>query len=170
MFLRGSSKAGEWCIGDGRAQANFHPKMFLVMAAAALLCSCDTVVPTTTTFKDTNEILVPFQTSINLSGGNFTMVKPNVVGRDKGFSLLGLIPIHRPKLTTAMDELYAKANIHHGESKTLSHMIVEHSSTYWILFSRPEITVRADVVQFKPKTQTPGGDAPPTDLKPNGGG
>ena len=169
MFLQSSSKAKKWGIGDRLAKVISCSRMFLVTAATVLLCGCDTVVPTAATFKDTNEILVPFQTSINLSGGNFTVVKPNVVGRDKGFNLLGVIPIRRPKLTAAMDKLYAKANIHDGESKTLSHMIIEHSSSYWILFSRPEITVRADVVQFKTKTKTPESDVLKNDLKPNGG-
>jgi hypothetical protein len=77
-----------------------------------------------------------------------------LIGRSTGFSLLGLIPIIPPKFTKAMSETYAKAGIQEGESKTLANLIVEHSGSYWILFSLPEIIVRADVVQFNPKTGT----------------
>ena len=88
------------------------------------------------------------QTSVNLAEGNFVVIKTNVAGHSKGFKLLGLIPITSARLTLAMDRLYAEAGIQAGSSKTLAHVIIEHSSTFWLLFSIPETTVRADVVQF----------------------
>jgi hypothetical protein len=126
-----------------------------ILAIACFLCGCTSVSPTGPS------ILAPFgqaqnpahiQTSVNLTEGNFTVVKTNLIGHSTGFSLLGLIPIIPPKFTKAMNQMYAKAEIREGESKTLANLIVEHSGSYWILFSLPEIIVRADVVQFNPRT------------------
>jgi hypothetical protein len=132
-------------------------RVIFILAIGVLLCGCTSVSPASPS------ILAPFgqaqnpahiQTSINLTEGNFTVVKTNLICHSEGFSLLGFIPIIPPKFTKAMNELYAKAEIQEGESKTLANMIVEHSGSYWILFSLPEITVRADVVQFNSKTGT----------------
>src|SRR6516165_7114930 len=130
-------------------------RVLFILALACFLCGCTSVPPAG------SGILAPFgqsqnpahiQTSVNLAEGNFTVVKTNLIGRSTGFSLLGLIPIIPPKFTKAMSETYAKAGIQEGESKTLANFIVEHSGSYWILCSLPEIIVRADVVQFNPRT------------------
>jgi len=78
------------------------------------------------------------------------VAKTNVVGRAKGFRLLGIIPIYPARLTTAMNRMYAQTDIQVGEQKSMAHLVTEYSATYWILFSIPETTVRADVVQFLP--------------------
>ena len=86
------------------------------------------------------------------------MVKTNVVGMSKGFNLLGFIPIYPARLTKAMNRLYTAADIEAGTAKTPANLLIEYTSTYWILFSIPETIVRADVVQFKtqsnPKTHS----------------
>jgi hypothetical protein len=132
-------------------------KVLFILAIASVLCGCTSVS------SAGPSILNPFgqaqdpahiQTSVNLAEGNFTVVKTNLTGHSTGFSLLGLIPIVPPKFTKAMGVVYAKAEIQEGESKTLANMIIEHSGSYWILFSLPEIIVRADVVRFNPQTGT----------------
>lgn len=129
-------------------------KTLFILAAAALLCGCAAAVPAASTgagLLGQQNAMAHTHTSVNLSEGNFTVVKTNVVGCSKGFSLLGLIPIYPPRLTRAMDRLYANAEIQSGQSMSLAHLITEHSSSYWILFSLPEITARADIVQFNPR-------------------
>jgi hypothetical protein len=48
-----------------------------------------------------------------------------------------------------MDRLYAQAQMSPGAPQTIAHLVIEQTSTYWILFGIPEVTVRADVVEFK---------------------
>jgi hypothetical protein len=48
-----------------------------------------------------------------------------------------------------------------GRAQTLANVLVERSSSYWILFSLPEITVRGDLVEFVTNPATgPDGCAP----------
>jgi hypothetical protein len=137
-------------------------KALLVLAAGLLAGGCTGVAPVASTAAGGLFGQVPAavnsQTAVNLSEANFVVVKTNVVGRAKGFRLLCIIPITPARLTTAMDRLYAKADIQVGQPKALAHLVTEYSCTYWILFAFPEVTVRADVVQFNPRTE-PRGDA-----------
>lgn len=95
------------------------------------------------------------ETVVNLSKDNFIVTRTNVVGVSKGFSLLGLIPIYPARVNTALDRLYAESGIEQGSAKSLAHLTIERTSTYWILFSIPETSIRAQVVEFKPgKTGT----------------
>ena len=91
------------------------------------------------------------QTSVILARGNFVLVKTNVVGRSKGFSLLGFITIAPASLTQAMNRMYASAQMCPGEPQTVAHLIVERSRSHWILFGIPKIEVRADIVEFRPQ-------------------
>lgn len=94
-------------------------------------------------------------TSVKLEQGNFTTVKTNVVGRAKGFALLGIITIVPARFSTAMDRLYAQAEVQPGRAQTLANMVVDRSSAYFILYSLPRVSIRADVVEFVPSTQQP---------------
>ncbi|HTY86288.1 MAG TPA: hypothetical protein VMB80_02385 [Candidatus Acidoferrum sp.] len=131
-------------------------KGICVFAAALGLCGCTGAVPAVSSgagLLGLHPASTHTDTSVNLSEGNFVVVKTNLMGRSKGFSLLGFIPIYPAKLTTAMDRLYAQADIQPGTPKTLAHLVTESSSSYWILFSIPETVVRADVIQFNPKIE-----------------
>ncbi|HWD91211.1 MAG TPA: DUF6567 family protein [Verrucomicrobiae bacterium] len=90
------------------------------------------------------------QTEVKLTEGNFVVMKTNVVGQARGFSLLGFITLVPARFQTAMDRLYAKAEMQNGKPQTLGNLIMEKTSAYWILFSIPRISVRADVVEFTP--------------------
>jgi len=94
------------------------------------------------------------QTSVNLAQDNFVLVKTNVFGVSKGFSLLGIITIYPATLTKAMNRMYASAQMHPGASQTLAHLIIEHSGSYWILFGIPKVEVHADIVEFRPVATT----------------
>ena len=88
------------------------------------------------------------ETTVKLEGGNFTVVKTNVVGCSRGFALFGFLTIVPARFTTAMGRLYAQAGMQEGRPQTLAHLTVERSSTYLLLFSIPRAEVRADLVEF----------------------
>jgi hypothetical protein len=104
------------------------------------------------------------QTSVELKEDDFLLVRTNVVGRSRGFSLLGLITIYPATLTKAMNRMYASAEMQPGHPQTVAHLVIEQTTTYWILFGVPEINARADIVEFKPVFKNPA--AP--DLSPTG--
>jgi hypothetical protein len=99
------------------------------------------------------------QTDVKLSEENFVLIKTNVVGQSRGFALLGIITIVPAEFNTAFSRLYAQAGMESGQAQTLTDIAIERTGSYWILFSLPRCTVRADVVQFVPKT----GAKPATD-------
>jgi hypothetical protein len=107
------------------------------------------------------------QTEVRLTEGNFITVKTNVVGQARGFSLLGFITLVPARFQTAMDRLYSKAEMKSGRPQTLGNLIMERTSAYWILFSIPRVSVRADVVEFTPNTATIILPHPPTDSTPS---
>ena len=90
------------------------------------------------------------QTQVRLDQDNFVTVKTNASGKSKGFALLGLITIVPAKFSTALDRCYVQAGIESGTPQTLANVVMERNTTYWILFSIPEVSVRADVVEFVP--------------------
>jgi hypothetical protein len=94
------------------------------------------------------------QTSVSLAQDNFVLVKTNVYGVSKGFSLLGFITICPARLTKAMDRMYASAEMRPGSAQTVAHLIIEPSSGYWILFGLPRVEVHADIVEFRPQAAT----------------
>jgi hypothetical protein len=112
------------------------------------------------------------QTELKLTEGNFEVMKTNVVGQARGFSLLGFITLVPARFQTAMDRLYISAQMQSGKPQTLGNLIMEKTSAYWILFSIPRVSVRADVVEFMPNTATiliphaPMDSSPPEGNKP----
>ena len=87
-------------------------------------------------------------TTVNLSRKNFKIVKANAVGRSVGFSFLGLFSLKSPCYEEAITQLYRSANVSEGKSQALVNVMHEQTSTYFILFSLPKITVRADIIEF----------------------
>ena len=107
------------------------------------------------------------QTTVALNQDNFVLVKTNKLGRSKGSSLLGFITIVPPSLSTAIDRMYASADMSCGEPQTVTNLIFQQSMSYWILFGIPKVEVHADVIEFRPEAATkpaakPGPDDPPT--------
>lgn len=94
------------------------------------------------------------QTEVKLTEANFVTVKTNVVGQAKGFALLGVITLVPARFQTAMNRLYLKSEMQQGRSQTLGNIVMEKTSSYWILFSLPRISVRGDVVEFVPNNAT----------------
>lgn len=87
-------------------------------------------------------------TEVNLYRQNYKIVKANVIGSSVGFSLLGLFTFVSPGYEEAITRLYRSAGIHEGKAQTIVNVVHEKTSTYFILFALPKITVRADVIEF----------------------
>ena len=87
-------------------------------------------------------------TIVNLSRQNFKIVKANAIGSSVGFSFLGLINLKSPRYDEAITKLYQSAGVSEGKAQALVNVVHENSSTYFILFGLPKITVRADVIEF----------------------
>ncbi len=139
-----------------------------IAGAGLLLTGCAALVPFSSVLGSPSSGPPPLQvheeTSVNLAEDDFVLVRTNVVGTSKGFSLLGFITIYPATLTKAMNRMYNSARMHLGKPQTLAHLIVEQSSSYYILFGIPKVQVRADIVQFRPKSNPVdrvGAKAPP---------
>jgi hypothetical protein len=102
------------------------------------------------------------QTAVRLEQSNFVVVRTNAVGRSHGFALLGIITMVPAKFSTAVDRFYISAAIEPGKPQAVVDVVVEKTSTYWILFSIPEISIRADVVEFVPAEAD---QTPPEDME-----
>jgi hypothetical protein len=87
-------------------------------------------------------------TSVDLSRKNFKIIRANASGHSVGFSLLGLINLKSPSYDKAIAQLYKSAGITEGKPQALVNVMYEQTSTYFILFALPKISVRADVVEF----------------------
>ncbi len=135
-----------------------------VAASALLLAGCAAVAPMTAAAGSLLNPSPPGQvtdlTSIRLDQDNFEVVRTNVVGRSKGFSLLGLITIWPATLTKATQQLYANAQLDLGRAQTPAHLIVERSSSYWILFGIPRVDVSADIIEFRRSADVQRNDRP----------
>jgi uncharacterized protein DUF6567 len=87
-------------------------------------------------------------TQVKLAQHNYRVVRTNVVGTSRGFALLGLITVKPPDATEAFARLDEAGGIAEGQALALINVIQQSSAPYFILFSLPEITFRADVVEF----------------------
>jgi hypothetical protein len=92
--------------------------------------------------------LIQTTTTVQLNSENFRIVKTNAVGSDWGINLLGLIAIISPNYEKVMDQLCKAGEISAGKPQAIVNVHQQYSSPYFILFSIPRITVRADVVEF----------------------
>jgi hypothetical protein len=87
-------------------------------------------------------------TEVNLAQRNYRVVRTNVAGTSRGFALLGLISVKPPNAIEAFARLYEAGGISEGNALALINVLQQSSAPYFILFSLPEITFRADVVEF----------------------
>jgi hypothetical protein len=125
----------------------------LGLAALVNGCAAVSALPVASMMGSPNAstLQIQGQTEVRLQEANFIVSKTNVVGESGGFSLLGILTIVPPKFTKAMNRLYAQAEMQPGRAGTLVNLIIEKNSPYFILFSLPRISVRADVIEFVSK-------------------
>jgi hypothetical protein len=64
--------------------------------------------------------------------------------------LLGFITLVPAKFSTALNRCYQQAALEAGKPQMLINVVMEKNNSYWILFAVPEVSVRADVVEFVP--------------------
>jgi hypothetical protein len=132
----------------------------LGLAALAGGCAAASALPVAAMLGSPNSAALQIQnsTEVRLQEKNFILIKTNLVGHASGFSLLGVLTIVPARFTVAMNRLYADAQMKQGRAQTLANLVMEQDSSYFILFSIPKTSIRADVIEFIPAT--------PTDLQP----
>lgn len=99
---------------------------------------------------------MPFSgtTSVELSGGNYKVIKAGAVGTSRGFNVLG-IPLKRPKVATAKSGLYRHVpGGVEGKAVALNNLTMDKAKVSFVLFSFTSLTLGADVIEFN-------GDPPP---------
>jgi hypothetical protein len=105
-------------------------------------------------------------TTVKLSQANYHAEKLNVTGQDHGFKLFGLFTIVPASRVKAFTRMYQTANIPPGGPSALANILVEQYEEFYILFSIPEVHVRADFVVFddtRPRTPRRVGNGPGSD-------
>lgn len=125
---------------------------FSALAALAVFAGgCAAVAPISSAVGSLNPsatLQIYNATELRLQQKNFVVVKSNVIGQSKGFALLGIITMVPAKFNTAMNRLNAQADLTPGTPRALANLVLEKDSSYWILFSIPRTSIRADVVEF----------------------
>ena len=136
-----------------------HPKLSALLSLLGLAalgggCAAAAALPIASLLGSPNSAALQIQDSTELQERNFIVIKTNMIGQASGFSLLGILTIVPARFTKAMDRLYTKAKMQEGRPQTLANLVMEQDSSYFILFSIPQTSVRADVVEFIPATTT----------------
>ena len=126
-------------------------KWLKILPALFSLTGCAAAIPALPLLSGLNnptgtQILTA--STVNLAKENFKIIKSNAIGSSAGFSLLGLITLKSPAYAEAFTQLYENAGVSEGKAQALVNIVHEESSTYFILFGLPKITVRADVIEF----------------------
>jgi hypothetical protein len=127
-------------------------KIFLGLAMGAISmglvgCAAIPVLPSLLGLGDQPATLLN-STSVQQSQQNYRIIKTNAVGRSTGFKLLGIITFKSASYFKAMTQLYQDAGVAEGQAQALANVLHEKTSSHFILFSRPKVTIRADLIEF----------------------
>ena len=87
-------------------------------------------------------------TEVHLRQRNYRVVQTNLRGASRGFALLGLITLKPPDATEAFAKLLAGVENLEGHAVAVINVMQDSSAPFFLLFSLPTITFRADVVEF----------------------
>lgn len=87
-------------------------------------------------------------TLVTLSSANYRIVRADAIGSSEGFSLFGLFTLRQPEYSEAMAALSRAAGMTKGRPLALVNIVYQQSSSYFILFALPKLTVRADAIEF----------------------
>ncbi len=104
------------------------------------------------------------QTQVDLTHGNYKMIKAGAEGRSYGFRfLLGIIPITAPSTAEARADLYhSLGQPVNGKSVALVNVTEDRSTTWLLLFSIPKLVITGDVVEFNQEDNSQAQPIPPT--------
>src|SRR5580693_5034780 len=109
----------------------FYPKLLLLflLAVVALTSGCAALatLPISSLVGSPNSqsMNIYGTTEIRIQQKNFMVMKTNVVGESKGFSLFGVVTIVPARVSKAMNRLYAKADMQQGRAQTLANLSME---------------------------------------------
>jgi hypothetical protein len=91
--------------------------------------------------------------SVSLNRGNYKVVKAGAKGVSTGFNLL-FIPFGSPTYADAKADLYKKLGQNtEGRSIALVNQTSDTGGAWFVLFSFPNITITADVIEFTDQNQ-----------------
>lgn len=121
-----------WCLVTGCAP--LPPLPFTLPSGAGQTSALQTSVLTLT--------------EVHLAQRNYRVVRTQVTGTSRGFALLGLLTLKAPDAIEAFAQLYQEGDVAEGHARALINVMQHSSAPYFILFSLPQITYRADVVEF----------------------
>jgi hypothetical protein len=119
------------------------PLFFDGCAAVAPLASLSTTPSTPSTNAKPLTM-----TDVRLTRQNFRVVKLDVVGETWGFKLFGIFTIVPATEVRAFQRMYKAAQLPRDAPITPVHVLVEPQEISLILFSIPQMYVRADFVEF----------------------
>ncbi len=119
-----------------------HKKHLFLLALILMAFGCSTKEA----HYDTHQA-----TSVDLTKGNYNVIKSNAVGTDRGLKILGF-SLFEPSMVDAMGDLRKQAPME-GKSAAVTNVIQEESDTWLLLFSIPKVTVSADIVEFDEATK-----------------
>ena len=109
----------------------------IIISAALFLVSCTSV----------GKFPYSGETKTSLTQNNYQVIQPNARGIDSGFSLFGIIPFKTPTYAAAMSDLQTGVKMR-GKAVALANVTQDISMGYYVIFSIPKITIRADVIEF----------------------
>jgi hypothetical protein len=88
------------------------------------------------------------RTEVQLTQRNYRVVQTNLRGTSQGFALLGILVLKPPDATEAFAKLLAGVENLEGQAVAVINVMQDSSAPFFLLFSLPTITFRADVVEF----------------------
>jgi hypothetical protein len=88
-------------------------------------------------------------TTVKLAQANYHVQKLNAIGHDQGFKLFSLFTIVPASRVKALTRMYNNAKVEPGGPLAPANITVEQIEQSYILFSIPEVYVRADFVVFE---------------------
>jgi hypothetical protein len=88
------------------------------------------------------------RTEVQLKQRNYRVVQTNLRGTSQGFALLGILVLKPPDATEAFAKLLAGVENLEGQAVAVINVMQDSSAPFFLLFSLPTITFRADVVEF----------------------
>jgi hypothetical protein len=155
-------RAGEWQDLDAPRDRAWTAPVTVISTLACLLsvvigmtgCAAIAALPVTLPSgpSGAGPTSVLTLTEVQLKQRNYRVIRVNVTGTSRGFALLGLLMLKPPDAAEAFASLYEDGNLRVliAEGRALAFVnVMQHSSApYFLLFSLPEITFRADVVEF----------------------
>jgi phospholipase/lecithinase/hemolysin len=101
------------------------------------------------------------RTTVDISRGNYRVVKTAAAGTSYGFRLLGIFPFASPSHAAARAKMYRSVGQDlTGRSIQIVNQLEDAGTTYLLLFSIPHLTITGDIVEFdREAPQAEGGAA-----------